>query len=235
MDTAPDKPLGRKAYGSTPHLPGSRLGPGDHHCHAGQATICTERVRDRHDRVIVTEKLDGSNVAVCKIGGEVVAVNRAGYRCATSPWEQHRLFDVWVGLNRGRFGALLREGERACGEWLAQAHGTVYRLPHEPFVAFALMAADRRAPWDETAARLAGVDLVAPRVLHDGGPLSIPDMLARLEPSGHGAAEPVEGAVWRVERRGAFDFIAKWVRPDKQDGKYLPDVTGHEAIWHWRP
>jgi hypothetical protein len=41
--------------------------------------------------------------------------------------------------------------------------------------------------------------------------------------------------VWWVERKGKFDFIAKWVRPDKQDGKYLSDITGHAEIWHWRP
>lgn len=46
---------------------------------------------------------------------------------------------------------------------------------------------------------------------------------------------PVEGAVYRVERRGEVDFLAKWVRPDKQDGCYLPEVSGGEAVWNWRP
>ena len=40
--TASKKPLGRKAYGSIPHLPGSRIGPGDHHCHEGQRRIGLE-------------------------------------------------------------------------------------------------------------------------------------------------------------------------------------------------
>lgn len=53
-----DKLPGIKAYGSIPHLPGSRLGPGDHHVTEGQARICTERGRDRHDFITVTEKLD---------------------------------------------------------------------------------------------------------------------------------------------------------------------------------
>lgn len=30
------KPLGGKSYGSIPHLPGSRLGPGDHHDNGGK-------------------------------------------------------------------------------------------------------------------------------------------------------------------------------------------------------
>ena len=39
------KPLGHKAYGSIPHLPNSRMGPGEHHISPGQAKIATEAVR----------------------------------------------------------------------------------------------------------------------------------------------------------------------------------------------
>jgi hypothetical protein len=28
------------------------------------------------------------------------------------------------------------------------------------------------------------------------------------------------------ERRWIFDFLVKYVRPDKQDGAYLPEVSG---------
>ena len=51
-----NKPLGQKAYGSIPHLPGSRLGVGDHHVTHGQAKIATEKPRDKHDFIIVQEK-----------------------------------------------------------------------------------------------------------------------------------------------------------------------------------
>jgi hypothetical protein len=50
------KPLGQKAYGSIPHLPGSRLGPGEHCVHEGQARIYCLKPRDRHDRVFVPEQ-----------------------------------------------------------------------------------------------------------------------------------------------------------------------------------
>jgi hypothetical protein len=53
------KPLGQKAYGSIPHLPGSRLGEGDHHVSEGQAIIATKKARDKNDLIIVQEKLDG--------------------------------------------------------------------------------------------------------------------------------------------------------------------------------
>ena len=56
------KPLSIKNYGHIAQLPGSRMGPGDHHCDPGQARIATQTTRDRHDTVIVIEKLDGSNV-----------------------------------------------------------------------------------------------------------------------------------------------------------------------------
>lgn len=74
-----NKPLGGKSYGSIPHLLGSRLGPKDHHIHEGQHKICTERLRDNKDVIIVQEKLDGSCTAVAKINGEIVALGRSGY------------------------------------------------------------------------------------------------------------------------------------------------------------
>lgn len=236
MEERNRKPLGGKAYGSIPHLPGSRMGPGDHHVHEGQALICTLRARDRHDRIIVQEKLDGSCVAVARVGGRIVALTRAGYEAHTSPWEQHQLFEAWVWRNGfERFDAVLREGERICGEWLAQAHGTRYELSHDPFVPFDLVTEGVRAPYDAFVERMAVADFTTPRLIHDGAPVSIDAVVARLEPSGHGALDPVEGAVWRVERRGAVDFLAKFVRPDKADGTYLPEISGGPAVWNWRP
>lgn len=222
MIAASRKPLGGKAYGHIPHLPGSRLGVGDHKIDAGQARILTEKVRDRHDRVIVQEKLDGSCVSVANVGGEILPLIRAGYEASASPRRQHQLFAAWVRHHVERFRAVLADGERLAGEWLLQAHGTRYALSHEPFVAFDVLVGVRRvATVDELRERAARVGFVTPRVIHEGGAVSIEEVLARLEPSGHGALEPVEGAVWRVERRGVTDFLAKFVRHDKADGKYL--------------
>jgi hypothetical protein len=229
------KPFGGKAYGSTPHLPTSRLGPGDHHCHEGQARICTEKVRDRHDRIIVTEKLDGSNVAVGKKDGAILALVRSGYLADSSPYPQHHHFARWVEMNADRFDALLHEGQMVNGEWLALAHGTRYALEHEPFVAFSIAEGKARLPWDDVARRCADFGVTTAAVLHDGGPLSVEFVRECIATSRHGALDPVEGAVWRVESRGVFDFLAKWVSPEKQDGKYLTDITGHPEIWHWLP
>ena len=244
MDTKNPKPLGGKNYGSIAHLPGSRMGPGDHSCHEGQERICLERARDKHDRIIVQEKLDGSNVGVAKLGGQVLALTRAGYLAHTSPYEQHHAFGDWVARHADRFAALLEEGERLVGEWLLQAHGTRYRLPHEPFVAFDIMQGRKRVTYAELRERTAG-RFVIPHTIHIGGPLGIADAMAMLgEYGSHGALDPIEGAMWRVERhelidprrggerRWVVDFLAKYVRPDKADGTYLESVAGQPAVWN---
>ena len=231
----PSKPLGYKAYGSIPHLSGSRLGQGDHHVSPGQDKICCEATRDKFDTVIVQEKLDGSCTAVAKLDGQILALNRAGYLASTSPYEQHQLFAYWVRLNAAVFYDVLKEGERLVGEWLAQAHSTRYELPHEPWVAFDLMEDYVRQPYDVMMHRLEETGIATPQLLHRGGPLAISLAVDAIQTSGHGAVDPVEGAVWRVERKERVDFLAKYVRPGKQDGIYLPEISGKEAVWNWRP
>ncbi len=242
MKTIREKPLGHKSYGSIPHLVGSRRGPRDYGVNDGQQRICCERARDKHDKIIVQEKLDGGNVGVALKDGEILAITRSGTFASESDFAQHRLFADWVRANESRFRVVLREGERIAGEWLALAHGTIYDLPHEPFVAFDLMIGSERAPYDDLVERLNG-DFVLPKLLHRGAPLSVENALQLLEPSGHGARGRAEGAVWRVERfipqrkKKVVDFLAKYVRPEKVDGLYLPTHRNPEApfIWLWRP
>jgi len=229
------KPLGGKAYGSIPHLPNSRMGQGDHHISQGQAMIACQKARDRHDLVIVTEKLDGSCTAVARIGDDIVALGRAGWPASTSQYEQHQLFSCWVRYHQDRLRACLNDGERFVGEWLAQAHGTRYDLPHEPWVVFDLMRGQDRLPFAELLVRAAIGGFTTPRLLHMGGPISVTDIMPMIESSGHGAIDSVEGAVWRIERKDAFGFLCKWVRPGKVDGIYLPEVSNKEAFWNWRP
>ncbi len=244
-EIARDKPLGRKCYGHIPHLPGSRMGPGDHKCHEGQERIATSRARDKHDRIIVQEKVDGSNVGIARLGENLYPLGRAGYLASSSPYPQHRLFSDWVYKNYGRFFVVLEDGERLCGEWLAQAHGTRYNLPGEPFVAFDLMRGMERAVFEEFSEKARRGDFQLPNTVHVGGPLSVEEAMALVQCSAFGALDPVEGAVWRVERNGLIghtgvrvwevDFVVKYVRPDKADGVYLPEISGEPAIWNWLP
>ena len=236
------KPLGRKAYGSIGHLPASRMGPGDHACPEGYARICCEKPRDKHDRIIVQEKLDGSCCAVAKVNGEILPLGRAGWLAITSPYEQHLLFHGWVLTRWPLFNELLREGERVVGEWLAQAHGTRYELCNDPFIPFDLRREDKRLTFAEFSDRMKHVPLEAPHTLNGAspdecrGPMSVQDALAAAERVNmHNALDPIEGVVYRVEREGRVDFLAKYVRPDKVDGSYLPEVSGKEPVWNWRP
>jgi len=217
----PVKPLGIKSYGSIPHLVGSRMGPADHHASPGQCRIATEKPRDKHDYIIVQEKLDGGNVGVAKINGRIIALTRAGYNAVDSPYKTHHSFEKYVRENEARFNSLLNEGERVCGEWLLTAVGTIYDLPHEPFVSFDLITGTERLLYFKAADRLKRAGFILPQCLSIGQPLSINEAMTMLETSGHGATESVEGAIWRVERKGKVDFLCKYVRPDKVDGKYL--------------
>lgn len=233
------KPLGRKAYGSIPHLPGSRRGPGDHGTTEGMARILTEKARDKHDRIIVTEKLDGANVAVAKIGGVIVALGRAGYLARSSKWEHIRLFDQWVHEpeQSERFHCLLSNGSWVSGEWLALAHGTRYDLgTRDPFAAFDIFVDGERLPTHQfrDACWYAGITTVP--CLDEGRPLAIDAALRLLgDGGGYNSIDAPEGAVWRVERDGRFEFIAKYVRPEKVDGCYIPEWSEKPAVWNWRP
>lgn len=226
------KPLGYKAYGSIPHLPGSRLGPGDHHCHHGQAIIATKKKRDKYDVIIVQEKLDGSNCCVAKINYQIVALGRAGYLAETSKYSVHHSFLKYVNANLERFDSLLMEGERVVGEYLAQAVGTRYHLPHEPFVPFDLMIGKKREPHELFINRIIDHGFTPPRVISIGDPVSVEYVLEEIKVSGHGAVDPVEGAIWRVERKGEVDFLVKYVRHDKEDGKYFPEFNNGIITWN---
>lgn len=238
-----EKPLGRKNYGSIPHLPNSRMGSGDHSCHEGQARIATAKIRDKNDEVFVQEKLDGSNVGVAKLNDTLYPIGRAGWLAASSPHEQHRHFANWVYKNYDRFWSVLKDKERLVGEWLMQAHGTRYELRHEPFVVFDLMVGDKRMLYDDFINRVH--DFITPTLLHRGGACGVESAMLKLGACGfHGAIDPIEGAVWRIERdkstgkkgekKRVVDFLVKYVRPDKIDGLYLPEQSGMDAIWNWR-
>lgn len=70
--------IGRKMYNSIGHLPESRTGSGDHKISKTMADIVAKQVRDKHDIVIVQEKLDGSNVCVVRENDVLIPLTRAG-------------------------------------------------------------------------------------------------------------------------------------------------------------
>lgn len=229
------KPLGRKAYGSIPHLPNSKLGPRDYHIHQGQADILTKKTRDKHDLVIIQEKLDGSCCAIANVDGRLVPLTRAGHTATSSPYEQHHLFAHWVRENEHRFH-FLHPGQRIVGEWLAQAHSVRYDVDDQRvFVAFDLMEGSKRAPYDQFITTV-GDNLHTAPLLHKGAALPIQEALELLGEHGrHRALDTAEGVIYRCERKGESEFLAKFVRDSFVPGRLLPEISGGEAVWNWRP
>ncbi len=233
------KPLGRKAYGSIPHLHGSRTGAGDHFISKIQGDIATVNTRNKKRVVIAQEKLDGANVAAAKHHGKIIPIIRDGYYCESSQYINHHVFIEYVKENEERFDRLLNDGERLCGEFLAQATGTRYNLPHEPFVPFDIYLRkdphkqyEIREPYLNFEKRVKEFDFTVPKLLHIGDSFSIESAIDAIKTSGHGAIDDVEGAIWRVENDGQVEFLCKFVHHFKQDGKYLPLISGKEEIWN---
>lgn len=236
MTAAPSiaKPLGHKAYGSIPHLPGSKRGPGDHGLEEAQAAILTTSA-SKDWTIVVQEKLDGSCMSVAKIGGEIVALGRAGFRAETSPYEHLRLFTPWVAARRDRFDALLAEGERVVGEWMLLATGQRYWIASadDLFFGFDIMRGIERGEPVATQARLEAAKINAIQVLHAGEPISVEhawclaDSFSALD---NEAAKP-EGVIYRAVRKGRVSFLGKWVRSDFEPGRYLADG----AVYNYPP
>lgn len=234
----PKKPLQRKAYGSIAHVRGSCLGEHDKFLPDGQSDICTIETRDHHDFVAVEEKLDGTCVAIALKDGELLPLQRAGYLCVHSPYKMHHFFHHWVMKNQGTFFDLLSDGERVVGEWLLQAHGTKYDLTdREPFVAFDIMTGKDRLPLSDARKRMKDAGLATPHIVNLG-PIYPHQAIEKLGVGGYGALEAPEGLVYRVERNGKHDFIAKYKREDYVDGKYLPGIgldEGQPPVWNVSP
>lgn len=235
----PGKPLGGKAYGSIPHLPGSNFGDRrDRGVPAGEDLLYLKRPHPG-DWIVVQEKLDGSCGAILKKDDEIIPLIRNGYPAAGSVWRQHRMFARWVRAKADTFAACLGDGDRVVGEWLAQAHGTRYDLAgREPFVVFDYFRGARRLPALEAEARVQAHDLAFVPVLA-AGPEGLPvaDALLLLGEHGHyGALDPAEGVVYRRETPDGMVYLAKYVRPEAEPGRYLPgDDDPGKAVWNWAP
>lgn len=212
----------QRNYGSIPHLSTSKLTQqADKKISLGQEEILTKKARDYKDLIIVTEKIDGSNVGIVRKDGNIVAITRSGYDAYTSPYRQHHLFGDYVKKNIYKF-EWLPEGVRVCGEWCAVSHGTIYDITgEEPFIAFDIIEGKTRLTYLEFIKLCAIHNIETAPLLHIGSPISIKSAIKELGTGHYGGTNKPEGVVYRVERDGSVDFLAKWVRADKEDGKYL--------------
>lgn len=185
----------------------------------------TQKKRDKHDLIIVTEKYDGSNVGIAKKDGKIYALTRSGYEAKTSKYEHHLKFAEYVERNKKLYDKILNEGERLAGEWLSQPHGIKYDIVGEPIVFFDYFN-DKNERYPFIALMFLnlyyGIRVV--RMLHCGNAKTVNELLPILNDCTDWI-KPIndkpEGMVYRVERKGKCEFLAKWVRQDFIAGKYL--------------
>lgn len=230
------KPLGFKNYGSIPHLLGSKLGKTDKYIHEGQHRILTEKTRDKHDFVIVTEKYDGSNVGIAKKDGKIIALTRSGYLAETSPYKQHHVFAEWVRKQGNRFN-IIAEGERLVGEWLYCINSIRYEILNDPFIAFDYFSCENYRMTNEMLFyKTVLMEIETPRVINFGyQSFSVESCMDELKNKhNHSviAKDSPEGLVYRVERKGEFDFMAKYVRQDFEPGIYSIGVPEEDLIYN---
>ena len=212
-----------KNYGSIPHMSTSKMTQqADKKITMGQELILTKKARDYKDLIIVTEKIDGSNVGVLKKDGKLIPITRSGYTALSSPYKQHHEFNKWVYGNNKLF-SWLPEGCRVCGEWTIQTHGIKYNIESEsPFMAFDIIDKNnKRLTFLNTLKLCVKYNIPVVRLLHIGQPINIKNAVDLLYKNPYGKTKTPEGVVYRVERNNNVEFLAKWVRADKEDGKYI--------------
>lgn len=229
------KKVVNKSYDSIPHLSKSRLGEADSHIDAKQEAFLTAQLPPIDCILYIEEKMDGSNCAVIRKNGEIIPIGRSGYRCIDSNFEQHRRFHKYVMDRKESFEKLLPdEDDRVVGEWLAQAHGTIYPNVTTPYLVFDLLKSGKRIGYEEKREifKKHGFQMV---------PLLM--MVRRAVPIEEAISVALdcnpltEGVVYRLERydkkmdKYVPHIIAKVVRMDKEDGKYL---NSENPIWMWQ-
>lgn len=233
------KELKGKIFGSIGHLPGSKTGPSDSTINEGEAEYFTKRLARKSDKIIVSEKMDGSCVGVYrKDYTTLVPLIRAGYKAE----ESHRDFltdfaDFCHVEMEDDLHKILDVGEWLVGEWCQQPHGTKYEFhkknligERDYFYPFAIFKGDRYSTAYEyeyayVKDRVEGKLPMALEIAADGEPVTINEahivLLTQATPY---RLDPAEGAVWRWERDGKVMKRAKWVRSTYEAGKYWDGV-----------
>ena len=226
-------------FGNIKHLTGSRLkDSGDSLMETSFQPFFTEKLQfSKRDRLYVTEKVDGANVGVYKLGSVLYPVMRKGYDVRMSEWVFLRRFADFVADNVARFDALLLDGERVCGEWMIKTHSLFYKLPHEPFVVFDIIkSVDRpvRLEFAEIMTRCKYHGFTHAGLVWEGGAVSVEEALGLLGGGFHGCQTVPEGVVYRYERDGAFLMSAKFVSNLSVGGDYMNVDDAYNEWTQWR-
>nr|MBQ8891117.1 RNA ligase family protein [Clostridia bacterium] len=112
-------------YPRTPHLEGSRLQEGDEDL----SRVRFSEIRNKH--LVVEEKLDGANVAVSFLSGELMLQSRGHYLRGGARERHYELFKLWAARHREELYSILGDRYIMYGEWMYSKHRVYYNsLPH---------------------------------------------------------------------------------------------------------
>lgn len=112
-------------YPRTRHVRGSRLQKDDHDLE----TIPFSDLAGR--RLVIEEKIDGSNCGISFIDGEMKLQSRGHYLTGGPREKQFNLFKQWASRHRDDFSEVLGKRYVMYGEWMFAKHTIFYDdLPH---------------------------------------------------------------------------------------------------------
>lgn len=118
-------------YPRTQHLVGSKLQPGDEDL--SQVSLATLRGLS----LVVEEKLDGANSAVCfAVNGELMLQSRGHFLTGGYRERHFALLKTWAATHRAQLSKVLGSRYIMYGEWLYAKHTIYYDLLPHFFVEF---------------------------------------------------------------------------------------------------
>ena len=206
-------------YPRTPHLFGSKGTDDDKHLNEkdSNAFIADESL-------IVEEKIDGTNVGIHFLDGELVLQCR-GHLITEGMHPQYDLFKQWAAVKRHVLEECLCEQFILFGEWVYARHSVFYRRLSHYFFEFDIYDKQAKAFLDlkQRLSILAGTGIETVPVVHQGI-LAKTDLQSLIGPSqfdsqfetpmSHQADNLMEGLYLRTEADGVVTGRAKFVRPE---------------------
>lgn len=218
----PDRIEGKlipKNFGHIKHLTGSKMiDSGDSLLSIQEQYKYTTCKRDIHDKVIITEKIDGMNAGVVKINGLLYPISRRGYDVRTLPehFDNSELLAEtwldWVDKHYELYDSMLEEGERLAFENAILQHTLFYEFKGDPVFLLAKFTAKNKRINNSSLTELAQSRGVRqPPILNIGVAVQ-PQIILEQYPKGLvGVKGKMEGIVYNYEHQGEHVECAKFV------------------------
>jgi atypical dual specificity phosphatase len=179
--------------------------------------------------VRVEEKMDGANVGISIVDGQLAVQNRSHYVNEETS-EQFKPLKAWLQAHSDELWTILQPSWVLYGEWLHLKHSIHYtRLP-DRFMLYDIWDGGRGVFLDAAAidALVAGTTLVRTRVMFQG-PTTLKDLVALASSAPSAFYDgPVEGVYVRAEKDGAVTHRGKIVRTD-----FLERAGAGAEVVHW--